>query len=104
VTDAFRAYWELSSGLESYPILNDEDYSRREYEATLENIGDAAYSITSDYNLPDGWEGEVYSWFSDNEPGAIENRDDQGGYPSDDEMRSALDGLGYERIVEDWSE
>ena len=33
--------------------------------------------------LPDGWEGDVYSWLSDNRQSAVENRDDQGGYPEE---------------------
>jgi hypothetical protein len=53
--------------------------------------------LKNDFDLPDGWEGEVYNWLSDNEPRAIENRDDQGGYPSEKELRAAFDGLSYTR-------
>src|SRR6516162_9356210 len=42
ITDAFKAYHELCERLADYPILNEEDYSRREYEATLENIAESA--------------------------------------------------------------
>ena len=31
-----RAYHELAQRLADYPVLDEEDYSRREYEATLE--------------------------------------------------------------------
>ena len=54
---------------------------RRESEATLENISDAAWRVKHAYDLPDGWEGDVYSWLSDSRQSAVENRDDQGGYP-----------------------
>jgi len=73
-------------------------HSDREYEATLENITDAAWRVGRDYDLPDGWESEVYSWLSDHEQGEIENTDDQGGYPSEAALRRAADGLGYGRI------
>lgn len=97
VTDAFRAYHELRERLDDYPILDEEDYSSRELEATLENLTDAAWRLRDEYELPDGWEGDVYRWLSENDCGAIENRDDQGGCPDEDELRDAFEGLGYER-------
>ena len=83
--------------LDGYPILDEEDYSKREYEATLENINDAAWRVKHEYTLPDGWESDVYSWLSDHRSGSVENRDDQGGYPEEDDLRAAFDALGYER-------
>ena len=50
-----------------------------------------------EYDLPEGWEGDVYSWLSDNRPGSVENRDDQGGYPEEGDLRAAFDALGYGR-------
>jgi hypothetical protein len=97
ITDAFRKYHELSEQLADYPILDEEDYNRREYEATLENIADAAWRVKHEYSLPDGWEGDVYSWLSDYCHRAVKNRDDQGGYPEEDDLREAFDSLGYER-------
>lgn len=98
VTDAFRSYHDLAERLADYPILDEVDYSRREYEATLENIPDAAWRLKHEYELPDGWEGDVYSWLSENRSAAVENRDDQGGYPDEQALRDAFDALGYERV------
>jgi hypothetical protein len=98
VTDAFRTCHDLAERLADYPILDEEDYSRREYEATVENIADAAWRLKHGYELPEGWEGDVYSWLSDHRQRAIENRDDQGGYPAEDDLRAAFDALGYERV------
>lgn len=98
ITDAFKAYHDLMEQLDSYPILDEEDYSRREYEATLENIADAAWRVKHEYDLPDGWECEVYPWLSDHRQRAVENRDDQGGYPEEQDLRAAFDALGYERV------
>jgi hypothetical protein len=100
ITDAFKTYHDLMEQLDSYPILDEEDHSRREYEATLENIADAAWRLKDEYDLKDGWESDVYSWLSDNRPSGIENRDDQGGYPQEDDLRDAFNALGYE-CVED---
>jgi hypothetical protein len=98
ITDAFRTYHELSERLADYPILDEEDYSRREYEATLENIADAAWRVKHEFNLPDAWEGDAYSWLSDHRPSSVENRDDQGGCPEEDDLREAFDALGYQRL------
>ena len=98
ITEAFKTYHDLMEQLDGYPILDEEDYSDREYEATLENITDAAWRVKHEYTLPEGWECDVYSWLSDNRQSAVENRDDQGGYPEEDDLRAAFDALGYERV------
>ncbi len=98
ITDAFLTYHDLIEESDNYPILDEEDYSERELEATLENINDSAWRMKSEYALPDGWEGEVYSWLSDNRQRAVENRDDQGGYPEESELRAAFDALGFEPV------
>lgn len=97
-TPAFERYHELAISLADYPILDETDYSNREYEATLENIVDAAWRLKRQFNLPDEWESRVYSWFSDNDDRAIENRDGQGGYPSEEQLKAAFIGLGFPRI------
>jgi hypothetical protein len=98
ITDAFRAYHDLAERLADHPILDEVDYVRREYKATLENIADAAWRLKGEFNLPDGCEGDVYSWLSENRQRAVENRDDQGGYPEEDDLRDAFEALGYERV------
>ena len=98
ITDAFRAYHALAERMADYPILDEADYSQREYDATLANIADAAHRLKHEYALPDGWEDDVFSWFCDHNQGAVENRDDQGGYPSEDDLRGVFDALGYEQI------
>ncbi len=100
ITDAFRTYHDLSERLAEYPILDESDYCEREHDATLDNLVDAAWRLKSQYELPDAWENDAYSWLSDNRPGSVENHDDRGGYPSEDELRDAFDALGY-RLVHD---
>jgi hypothetical protein len=98
ITGAFRAYHELSERLAEYPILDESDYAEREHDATLENLDDACWRLKSQYELPGDWDSEVYSWLSENRPGGVENRDDQGGYPSETDVREAFDSLGYVRV------
>ena len=97
ITDAFKTYHDLTERLADYPVLDEEDYSRREYEATLANFADAAWRLKRAYDLPDGWESAVFSWFWEHNQGAVENRDDNGGYPEEDDLRAAFDALDYEK-------
>jgi hypothetical protein len=98
ITRAFRAYHELSERLGDYPIFDEEEYSQREYEATLENIADAAWRLKKEYALPNGWEGKVYSWLSNHDCSEIENCDDRGGYPSEEALHRAFTALRFKRI------
>lgn len=98
ITDAFRKYHELAESMANYPILDEEAYGNREYESTVANIADAAWRLKNDFDLPDDWQYEVYNWLSDNDCGEIENRDDQGGYPSEESLRAAFDALGYQQV------
>ncbi len=93
ITDAFRAYCGIKDRLEGYPVLNESDYSEREYNATLENYRSEIWGMEK--QLPDGWASEVYSWFSDNgHDRYTENRDDGGGYASNEAILEALHELG----------
>jgi hypothetical protein len=98
ITDAFRKYHELAEAMADYPILDETDYSEREYEATVENLPDAAWRLKDEYELPDDWTEQVYDWLSNHRCSALENTDDQGGWPEEDDLRDAFDALGYEQV------
>jgi hypothetical protein len=74
ITDAFKSYHDLGERLADYPVLDEEDYSRREHEATLTNITEAGWRLRHEYGLPDGWQGDVFSWLSEHRQRAVENR------------------------------
>ena len=97
ITPAFQRYHELTISLADYPILDEDDYSQREYEATLENIPIVAWRLKDEYELPDDWVWQVYQWFSDHDSSAVENTDDQGGYPSEEQLVDAFAALGFAR-------
>ena len=40
ITEAFKTYHELTERMAAYPVLDEDDYSQREFEATLENLTD----------------------------------------------------------------
>ncbi len=97
ITRAFRTYHELAQRLTDYPLLDEEDYSRREYEATIENLADAAWRLKHEFELPKGWEQSVYNWFSEHDCSAIESSD-HGGYPNKDQLRAAFEALNFPQI------
>lgn len=93
ITPAFEEFCQIKEALENYPILNEQDYTEREYQATLENY---RIEMWPDKNLPEGWEVEVYGWFSDHGWNQlIESRDDQGGWAPRDKIEEALQHLGF---------
>ena len=93
ITDAFKEVCRIQAALEDYPLLDEEDYSERELNATLENYRNEIGHHRSD--LPDGWESEVYRHFSDsNQYRYTENRDDQGGWASREALVEALVEMG----------
>lgn len=97
ITEAFKVYHELAERLANYPILDEADYSNREYEATFENIPLAAWRLKNRYDLPEGWEGDVYSWLSENRSSALDNCDDQCGWPDENDLEAAFTSLGFQR-------
>lgn len=101
VTPAGIAAIDWAGVLENYPVASDEDLSAREYDATLDGIGQALRSVADEFEIPAGrtmgLPGELFSWFWEHDQGAVESRDGGGGYPSDDQIRAALDGLGFAR-------
>jgi hypothetical protein len=98
ITEAFEKYHELAERMDDYPILDESDYSDREVEATIQNIEDAAWRLKKEFDLPQDWVGRVYSWLSDNLSREIENRDDQGGYPSEAALREAFTALNFAAV------
>jgi len=93
ITQAFSVFCDIKEALESYPILDEEDYTEREYEATLENYRSEMWR---EKNLPEGWESEVYGWFCENGLDEFtENRDDQGGRAPREKIIEALQVLGH---------
>ncbi len=98
ITDAFRKYHKLNERMDDYPVLDEDDYSNREYEATVENVAHAAWRLKDEYELPEDWQYDVYGWLSDNDCGAVENTDDQGGYPSEESLQEAFNALGFQQL------
>lgn len=100
ITKAFSDYHDLLQRLVEYAVLDEDGYDRLVYATTLENLQSAAWQLTHEYDLPEGWEPSVYDWLEERDAAAVENRDDRGGYPSEEQFRQAFEGLGYAKREE----
>jgi hypothetical protein len=93
ITDAFREFCRIKERLANYPVLDEQDYGERQYEATLDNYRSEMWRLRDD--LPEGWEAEVFSWFGDHGRDRFtENRDDRGGWAPREAIIEALQDLG----------
>lgn len=97
ITDAFKKCHQLYEKLAGYPTLDEEHYSEMESDATFQNVCQAGRGMEQKYNLPEGWENDVTSWLYEN-TNALENTDDQGGWPEDSDLKKAFKALGYKMI------
>jgi hypothetical protein len=94
LTKACREGLEAAISVEEdYPILDEEDYSRRTYEAGLENI---EWMGSPEGKYPKDWSAQVFRWLWDNEQEALEQRDEEDAYyPPQDAVARAIVDLGY---------
>lgn len=66
-TAALDFIHDIKNSLDDYPVLDEEDYSRRDYEAAIETLESCVpYDFTCIDDMPEGWAGDVYSWLGDN--------------------------------------
>jgi len=96
ITKAFCTYYELLEQIEEFSILDEFDYSNREYEATLSNIDSAAWAVKGRFSLPEDWVEQVYAWLLDNDESQLANNDDEGGWPDEESLLAAFTSLSFE--------
>ena len=92
ITKAFKTWCDLQARLEDYPILDETDYSEREYDAALAAIREQGRGRVID-NPPEERASQVFDWLSEHNDRELENRDDQGAYPAEGAVREALANL-----------
>ncbi len=49
ITDVFREFCRIKERLDDYPILDEQDYGEREYEATLENYRSEMWRLRAEH-------------------------------------------------------
>ena len=98
-TEAWRTLEGLAERLREYPALDEDDYCRREYEATLDNIDSVVSVVVCRYDhevkLPDDADRQIFSWLWDHDQRSLESVDGQGGHPGEAAVEAAMKGLGF---------
>ena len=93
VTRAFQIWCDLQQRLMNDAILDQIDYSNREYDSAVESIREQGRRLVVT-TPPENWVAHVYDWLSDNNDRELENRDDRGACPSRDAVAKTLAALG----------
>jgi len=86
---AVAAAEDIEAALADYPILDEDDHSRREYELQLEGIQSECGRYVKD-NAADDWPSRVFSWFWDNEQSCL---DHEGFTATEDKIKRCLRAL-----------
>ena len=94
-TRIFRVVKDWFRRLDEYPVADDDDFARREYEAALDAIEEVGGRLIDSSVAPQEWPSECYEWLAENRPRAIESRDGHGAYPSTDDMVACLAARGW---------
>jgi hypothetical protein len=85
---------EIEEALENYPVLDEDDWGKREYEAYVENVISACLPMLAE-GEPDNWVDEVLTYLDENELGEASRQNPEHCGLSDDDAREALSVLGY---------
>lgn len=80
--------------LEYSLVLNDDDYSNRESEATWEGVKDSIRYAGYSVNRAE----DVYQWLDANMPGELESKYDTLRYPSESAIIACAKSLGMRRV------
>lgn len=94
VTPWFKEWCKIVDEMSEYAVLDEDDYSRRQAEATYEWVQDTGWRFVKEGNERNGeWVGKVIDWLEENEPSELECRDDFA-TPSEESICRALEELG----------
>ncbi len=93
-TRIFRVLMEWNNALSEYGCADDSAYSQLEYDTACQNIKDAGAQLLNGKE-PNNWDAEVFSWLWEHDQEALENVDDEGAYPTDEELKKCLKALGW---------
>ena len=98
----FLKAWDKA--LRDYPIADESDYSELESEAEWENVMEVTRQMLANHDGPeltDKIVSDVLQWLNEAYPSGLENLDDQGFYPSDEDVTEALQTLEYIKAEEE---
>lgn len=89
LTPAWLAYAELKMQQDVYAVLDENDFSDREYQAAIDVIQSELNGLGHDRERA----GEVYGWLAENEPSELEDHDSQGPMPAAEAVERAFEAI-----------
>lgn len=99
VNEPMVEFWmEIEEKLSDYPVLDEDDYSTRQFESFAENVENQTQYVLRDYVLEYSEElfSKIWEYFM-NKNIDTGGDDGNGYYPSEEEIEEALKSLGYEK-------
>lgn len=92
-TEAERIADGLAGSLADYPVLDEEDHSRREYDSQIDALTDQAGSLVR-AGAPEDWPAQLFTWLWDHAQREIDKLTQAGGgHVEDTILRQALRAL-----------
>lgn len=100
-TNAYNYLYDIIAALSDYPVLDDEDVSRREFEATIDSIESNGSGVIADV-VPSDWSKQVFDWLWDNNQEALEPDTDGSVWVPEEAIKEAVEALGFADPDADW--
>jgi len=102
LTPAGSILKDSAASLSGYPVLNDDEISQTEYDATIENIESEGYSVVSD-EAPEDWAKQVFTWLWKHNQEAFGEHDNETGgqWVEESSIQEAAKELGFALVEED---
>lgn len=99
VSKAFEEWCAIQEELENYPVLDEDEFSQREHDATWENLESVVSRVwrysDREGDQPEDLTQQVWDYLWENDQRQLDSVDGQGGYPSEESVENALVELGY---------
>ncbi len=102
-TPAFLEWAEIAHELDGYPVLDEDDHSRRQYEAMWDALEESVKSVCWKLDIEEDSVSleSVHEWLDLNDPRQLEDVGDHGACPSDSAVEKAMRELGYVKDEDD---
>ena len=84
---------QIVNDIEKYPVLDDDDYYKRECEAILYNIKDSLYQVRDIDNIPEVT--DIYSYFSTSGQDMTEEF-----YPDREQLLEAIEDINKQQALD----
>jgi hypothetical protein len=102
-TPAFLEWAEIAHELDGYPVLDEDDHSRRQCDASWDALEDAVKSVCRKLDVDEESVSieSVHDWLDLHDPRQLEDVGDHGACPETEAVEKAMRELGYVKEEDD---